>query len=108
MFHEWEYRTRVPARAQAAELYCLPRHWLLAGSPTAAQFAERIVVYSLLRALPQLRQAAGMWNPLSVEDLVEAIELAEAAQHREAGERAPPFPQRVNQERRDRRAPCDR
>ncbi|KAL0199893.1 hypothetical protein M9458_003080, partial [Cirrhinus mrigala] len=32
-------------------------------------------------------------------ELVEAIELADAAQHRDAGERATPFPRRVVQER---------
>ncbi len=41
-----------------------------------------------------------MRNPHTVGDLAEAIELAEATQHREVGERAPPFPRRVSQERR--------
>ncbi|MGL5829627.1 MAG: hypothetical protein ACRC0L_08680, partial [Angustibacter sp.] len=41
-----------------------------------------------------------MRNPTTVGELVKAIELAEAAHHREAGERAPPFPRRVIQERR--------
>ncbi|KAL1250905.1 hypothetical protein QQF64_018701 [Cirrhinus molitorella] len=100
-FHEWEYKPRVPARAQAAELSRLAQHWLLAGGPSATQVAERVVVDKLLRALPRtLRQAAGMRNPTTVGELVEAVELAEAAQHREAGERAPPFPRRVNPERR--------
>ncbi len=101
MFHDWEYNTRLPARAQAAELSRLSHHWLLAGGPSAAQVAERVVVDRLLRALPRsLRQAAGMRNPHTIGDLVEAIELAEATQRREAGERAPPFSRRVNLERR--------
>ncbi len=51
------------------------------------------MVDRFLRALPcPLRQAAGMRNPQTIGKLVEAIELAEATQRREAGERAPPFP----------------
>uniref|UniRef100_A0A9J8CUZ4 SCAN box domain-containing protein n=1 Tax=Cyprinus carpio carpio TaxID=630221 RepID=A0A9J8CUZ4_CYPCA len=85
LFNDWEYKTRLPARAQAAELTRLAHHWLLAGDPTAAQVGERVVVAHLLWVLPHpLRQAAGMLNPHTVGDLVEAIELAEAAQHREA------------------------
>ncbi len=100
-FHDWEFNTRLPARAQAADLTRLAHHWLLTGSPTATQVAEKVVIDRLLRALPRaLRQAAGMRNPHTVGDLVEAIELAEATQHREVGERALPFPRRVNQERR--------
>ncbi|KAL1248867.1 hypothetical protein QQF64_022185 [Cirrhinus molitorella] len=101
LFHDWEYRPRMPARAQAAELTRLAQHWLLVGGSTANQVAERVVIDRLLRALPRpLRQAAGMRNPTTVGELMEAVELAEAAQHREAGERALPFPRRVNQERR--------
>ncbi|KAL1249187.1 hypothetical protein QQF64_020192 [Cirrhinus molitorella] len=92
LFHDWEYKPRMPAHAQAAELTRLAQHWLLVGGPTANQVAERVVIDRLLRALPRpLRQAAGMRNPTTVDELVEAVELAEAAQHREAGERAPPF-----------------
>ncbi len=101
LFRTWEYNGRLTARAQAAELTRLAQHWLLAGNPSAAQVAERVVVDRYLRALPRpLRQAVGMRNPQSVGDLVEAIELADATQQREAGERAPPFPRRVYQERR--------
>ncbi len=101
LFQDWEYKTRFPARAQAAELTRLARHWLLAEGPTASQVAERVVIDKLLRALPRsLRQATGMRNPLTIRELVEAIELADAAQHRDAGERVPPFPRRVVQERR--------
>uniref|UniRef100_A0A8C1LU18 Gypsy retrotransposon integrase-like protein 1 n=1 Tax=Cyprinus carpio TaxID=7962 RepID=A0A8C1LU18_CYPCA len=100
-FHDWAYRARQPARAQAAELTRLAHHWLLTGGPSAHKVAERVVIDRLLRALPRaLRQAAGMRNPTDLDELVEAIELAEAAQHREVGERAPPFPRRVVQERR--------
>ncbi|XP_026146496.1 uncharacterized protein LOC113120717 [Carassius auratus] len=100
-FHDWEYRPRLPARAQAAELTRLAHHWLLAGDPSAHQVAERVAVDRLLRALPRsIRQAVGMRNPSSVDEVIEAIELADAAYHREAGERAPPFPRRVVQERR--------
>uniref|UniRef100_A0A9J8AFQ6 SCAN box domain-containing protein n=1 Tax=Cyprinus carpio carpio TaxID=630221 RepID=A0A9J8AFQ6_CYPCA len=100
-FHEWEFKPQVPARAQAAELSRIAQHWLLEGSPTAAQVAERVVVDRLLRALPRThRQAVGMRNPTNTQDLVEAIEQADAIHHREAGDRAPPFPRRVVQARR--------
>uniref|UniRef100_A0A9J7Z3Y3 Retropepsins domain-containing protein n=1 Tax=Cyprinus carpio carpio TaxID=630221 RepID=A0A9J7Z3Y3_CYPCA len=82
-FHDWAYRARQPARAQAAELTRLAHHWLLTGGPSAHKVAERVVIDRLLRAL---RQAAGMRNPTDLDELVEAIELAEAAQHREVGE----------------------
>ncbi len=100
-FHVWEYKSRLPARAQAAELTRLAQHWLLEGNPSAAQVAERVVIDRLLRALPRShRQAVGMRNPTTTLKLVEAIELADATQQRDAGERAPPFPRRVGQERR--------
>ncbi len=101
LFQDWEYRTRLPPLAQAAELTWFARHWLLTGGPTASQVAERVIIDKLLRALPRpLRQAAGMRNPLTIGKLVEAIELADAAQHRDAGEWVPPFPRRGVQERR--------
>ncbi len=53
LFQDWEYKTRLPACAQAAELTRLVRHWLLAGGPTANQVAERVVIDKLLRALPR-------------------------------------------------------
>ncbi len=97
-FHECEYKLRLPARAQAAELTRLAHHWLLDGSPSATQVAERVVIDRLLRALPRShRQAVGMRNPTTMLKLVGAIELADAAQQRDAGERAPPFPRRVGQ-----------
>ncbi len=100
-FHDWEYKPHLPARAQAAELFRLAQYWLLDGEPTAAQIAEHVVVNRLLRALPRTHsQAVGMWNPATIDELVEAMELADAAQHRDAGEQAPPFPRRVVQERR--------
>ncbi|KAL0176818.1 hypothetical protein M9458_029148, partial [Cirrhinus mrigala] len=99
-FHDWEYKARVPTRAQAAELARIAQHWLLEGEPTAAQVVERMVIDRLLRALPRShRQAVGMRNPTTILELVEAIELADAVQHWEAGDRAPPFPRRVVQER---------
>ncbi|KAI2652407.1 Retrovirus-related Pol polyprotein from transposon 17.6 [Labeo rohita] len=100
-FHDWEYRARVPARAQATELGRLAQHWLLEGEPTAVQVVEWVVIDRLLRALPRShRQAVGMRNPTTILELVEAIELADAVQHREAGDRVPPFPRKVVQERR--------
>ncbi|KAI2662301.1 Retrovirus-related Pol polyprotein from transposon 17.6 [Labeo rohita] len=99
-FHEWEFKPRVPARAQAAELARIAQHWLLEGEPTAAQVVERVVIDRLLRALPRShRQAVGMKNPATILEMVEAVELADAIQHREAGDRAPPFLRRVVQER---------
>ncbi|KAI2645011.1 Transposon Ty3-I Gag-Pol polyprotein [Labeo rohita] len=100
-FHKWEFKPSVPARAQAAELGRIAQHWLLEGNPTAAQVAEQVVVDRLLRALTRShRQAVGMRNPTSTLELVEAIELVDAVHQREAGDRAPPFPRRVVQERR--------
>ncbi|KAI2644391.1 Retrovirus-related Pol polyprotein from transposon 17.6 [Labeo rohita] len=81
LFHSWEYQPRRPARAQASELARLTQHWLLDGNPTAG----RVV---------------GMRNPTTLTELVKSIELAEAAHHREAGERVPSCPRRVVQERR--------
>ncbi|KAL0192715.1 hypothetical protein M9458_011011, partial [Cirrhinus mrigala] len=87
-FFEWEYKPRLPARAQVAELSGLAHHWLLEGGPTAEQVEERVVINRLLRALPRShRQAVGMRNPSTTLELVEAIELA--AQQRDAGERVP-------------------
>ncbi|KAI2667014.1 hypothetical protein H4Q32_029352 [Labeo rohita] len=101
LFHEWEYKPRHPARAQAAELARLARHWLLEGAPTAGQVAERVTIDRLLRALPPAaRRAVGMTNPTTIAELVGSIELAEAAMRRDPGERAPSFPRRVGQERR--------
>ncbi|KAI2667414.1 Retrovirus-related Pol polyprotein from transposon 17.6 [Labeo rohita] len=79
------------ARAQAAELARLTQHWLLDENPSAGQVAERVTVDHLLQALR---------NSTTLSELVEPIELAEAAHHREAGERAPSFTRRVVQERR--------
>ncbi|KAL1256534.1 hypothetical protein QQF64_012079 [Cirrhinus molitorella] len=100
LFAEWEYKPRLPAHAQAAELPWVAHHWLLAGNLKADQVAERVVIDWLLRDLPWAhRQAVGIRNPSTALELVEAIELADAAFQWEAGERAPPFPQRVVQER---------
>ncbi len=100
-FHDWGYQLRRPARTQAAELTRLAQHWLMDGAPTAAQVTERVVVDRLLRALPRShRQVVGMRNPTTTLELVEAIELAEAAHRRDAGERVPPFPRRVVPEQR--------
>ncbi len=64
--------------------------------PKAAQVTERVVIDRLLRALPRVfHQAVGMRNPTTTSELVEAIELAEAAHRREAGERVPALGQRA-------------
>ncbi len=77
-FHDWTYQPRHPARVQAAELTHLAHHWLMVGTPTAAQVMERIVIDRLLRALPRVfRQAVSMRNPTTTLELVEAIELAD-------------------------------
>ncbi len=86
-FTDWMYQPRRPARTQAAELTRLAQHWLMVGSPTAAQVTERVIIDRLLRALPRAyRHAVGMRSSTTVLEVVEAIELAEAAQRREAGE----------------------
>ncbi|XP_067291516.1 uncharacterized protein [Pseudorasbora parva] len=100
LFHDWAYDPRRPPRIQAADLSRLAQHWLLVEGPTAIQVAEH-VVDRLLRALPRhLCQAVGMRKPTTKDELVEAIELADATYQREVGERAPPFPRRVVQEQR--------
>ncbi|KAL0200310.1 hypothetical protein M9458_003497, partial [Cirrhinus mrigala] len=94
-FHEWNYKPRLPARAQAAELHRLAQHWLSTGDPTAAQVVERITIDRFLRALPHShQQAVGMWNPTTLAEMVEAVELADATQRRDIRERAPPFPRK--------------
>ncbi|KAL1259008.1 hypothetical protein QQF64_009585 [Cirrhinus molitorella] len=37
LFHDWEYKPRLPARAQAGNLMRLAQHWLLSGGPSASQ-----------------------------------------------------------------------
>ncbi len=67
-------------RSQAAHLACLAHLWLLAGTPSANQVAERVTVDRLLRALPRtLRRPVSMRNPLDIAEFVEAVELAETA-----------------------------
>ncbi|XP_067303559.1 uncharacterized protein [Pseudorasbora parva] len=88
LFHDWSYDPRRPPRLQAADLSRLAQHWLLAEGSTAIQVAERVVIDRLLRALPRhLRQAVGMRKPTTKDELVEAIELADATFHREGTSR---------------------
>lgn len=62
--------------------------WLLSGNTTASQVAEQVVIDHLLRVLPRrLRCPVSMWNPTSLAELIEAIELAEASFAWDAGER---------------------
>ncbi len=63
-------------RTQTAQLARLAHLWLLTGSPTADQVAEKVVVDRLLRALPrQLRRPVRMKNPSDIASLVEAVEV---------------------------------
>ncbi len=83
-------------RSQTAHLARLAHLWLLAGTPSADQVAERVIVDRLLRALPRTqRRPVSMRNPLDIAELVEAIKLAEASIARDAGERAGLAPRRV-------------
>ncbi len=83
------------------------RGWRIIGcSPGVPPLAKSPSVSSLtnffgLSLAPSDRQLV-CWirGTLTIGELVEAIELADAAQHRNAGERVPPFPRRVVQERR--------
>lgn len=80
------YDLQAPARVQAAQLSKLAQLWLLSGNPTAGQVAESVVVDCLLRALPRVhRKAVSMRNPATLADLIEAVELVEAAQARDSG-----------------------
>ncbi|KAL1281507.1 hypothetical protein QQF64_000310 [Cirrhinus molitorella] len=87
LFAEWEYKPRLPAHAQAAELPWVAHHWLLAGNLKADQVAERVVIDWLLRDLPWAhRQAVGIRNPsTALEYGFDGIELAELTFQWEAG-----------------------
>lgn len=77
-FHQWMYDERTPVLAQAAQLTSITHLWLLPGSPTATQVAEKVVIDHLLQALPRnFQRAVSMKNPSSLVELVEAVELAE-------------------------------
>ncbi|XP_016141323.1 uncharacterized protein [Sinocyclocheilus grahami] len=69
-FYQWTYDERQPVRAQAAQLARLTHLWLLAGSPTPDQVAEKVLIDRLLRALPRpLRRPVSMRNPQDVHSL---------------------------------------
>ncbi len=75
-FFQWTYDERKTVRTQTAQLARLAHLWLLTGSPTADQVAEKVVVDRLLRALPrQLRRPVRMKNPSDIASLVEAVEV---------------------------------
>ncbi len=79
-FHDWEYKSCLPAQTRATELSRLAQYWLLDGEPKAAQVAERVVIDQLLRAHPRTHhQAFEIRNPATIAKLVEAVELADAA-----------------------------
>ncbi len=61
-FHEWEYKPRLPARAQVAELMRLAQHWLLEGSLSASQVAERVVVDRFSEPFPVLTARQLEWG----------------------------------------------
>ncbi len=87
-------------RTQAAHLARLAHLWLLTGSPTADKVAEKVIVDRMLRALPRpLRRPVSMTNPRDLASLVEAVELAEATNARDAGERVGLGPRRVMERR---------
>ncbi len=83
-----------------------PSHWTIPSRSTLAigRRAHGGPGSGACRHRPTLprthRQAVRMRNPATVAELVEAVELADAAQHRDAGERALPFPRKLVQEQR--------
>ncbi len=90
-FHDWAFDPRVPIREQAVQLVRLANLWLLHGDPQAADVSKRVAIDRLLRALPCAhRWQVGMTNPSTLMEVVEAVELSEAIQAREAGERGGP------------------
>lgn len=67
----------------------LAHPWLLTGQPTVLQVSEKVVVDKLPRSLPRgHRQAVGMQNPESLSELVQTLELTEAAQAWDIREKA--------------------
>ncbi len=85
---QWTYDEGKTVRTQTAKLARLAHLWLLTGSPTADQVAEKVVVDRLLRALPRwLRRPVSMKNPGDIASLIEAVELAEAKNACNGGER---------------------
>ncbi len=100
-FHDWAFDPRVPIRVQAAQLLRLANLWLLHSDPQAADISERVVIDSLLRAIfCAHRRQICMTNPSFLTEVLEAVELSEAIQAREAGERAGPYPCKAPGERR--------
>ncbi len=99
-FFQWTYDERKTVRTQAAHLARLAHLWLLTGSPTADKVAEKVIVDRMLRALPRpLRHPVSMTNPRDLASLVEAVELAEATNACDAGERVGLGPRRVMERR---------
>ncbi len=85
--------------------YPSAQYWLLDGEPTAAQIAEHVVVNRLLRALPRTHsQAVGMWKPRHHWRTCRGHGVADAAQHRDAGEQHRRSPE-GGQEHARRKAP---
>jgi len=100
--NDWVYDAQVPIRMQAAQLTRLVKLWLLSDDVTLTEVIEKVPVDRLLCALPcPHRCTAGLQSPQTLAELVEAVELSEAAVARESGERAASFPRRVTGERRE-------
>ncbi len=93
VLHNWTFNPCVPIRVQAAQLVRLANLWLLHGDPQEADVSEIVIIDCLLRAILYAHwRQVGMTNPSSLMEVLEAVELSEAIQAREAGKRAGPLP----------------
>lgn len=73
-FHQWTYMTDQPVRAQIFALIRLMKQWLEPGKGVG-HVIETLVVDKILRELPSdLKRVVGQTNPLSADDIAQAVE----------------------------------
>eukprot|EP00063_Salmo_salar_P078970 XP_014053805.1 PREDICTED: uncharacterized protein LOC106604004 [Salmo salar] len=73
-FHQWTYMTNQPVRAQIFALIRLMKQWLEPGKGVG-HVIETLVVDKILRELPSdLKRVVGQTNPLSADDIAQAVE----------------------------------
>uniref|UniRef100_A0A4W5P1N4 CCHC-type domain-containing protein n=1 Tax=Hucho hucho TaxID=62062 RepID=A0A4W5P1N4_9TELE len=73
-FHQWTYTADQPVRAQIFALIRLTKQWLEPGKGVG-HVVETLVVDKILRELPRdLKRVGGQANPLSADDIAQAVE----------------------------------
>uniref|UniRef100_A0A8C7F2V4 Gypsy retrotransposon integrase-like protein 1 n=1 Tax=Oncorhynchus kisutch TaxID=8019 RepID=A0A8C7F2V4_ONCKI len=76
-FHQWTYTADQPVRAQIFALIRLTKQWLEPGKGVG-HVIETLVVDKILRELPSdLKRVVGQGNPLSADDIAQAVETGE-------------------------------